>query len=342
MYKLLLSVVAVLLLSNCGLPASERVYKISGPTMGTLYHISWVDQQNRTSQVKSHIDLRLQDINKTMSTYDSTSELSRINQSARWPVQQRVSTDLSDVLAKALQVTQQSSGAFDITVGPLVNLWGFGPDGSPENVPEDDLLQEVLANVGSNVITLSEQNLLITEKRYLDLSAIAKGWAVDDVSLLLESYGIENYLVEIGGEIKTAGVKPENAHWKVAIERPDVHLQQTAHRVFSPGNRALATSGDYRNFFVENGVRYSHTISPVNGFPVEHELASVTVVNNSAAMADAWATALNVAGPEDGMKLAETLGLGVYMIVRDPHGNLSEQTSTIFNQWFPGFLDQTP
>lgn len=342
MYKLLLSVVAVLLLSNCGLPASERVYKVSGPTMGTLYHISWVDQQDRTSQVKSHIDLRLQDINKIMSTYDSASELSRINQSTMWPVQQRISTDLSDVLAKALQVTQQSSGAFDITVGPLVNLWGFGPDGSPDRVPEDDLLEEVLTSVGSDVVTLSGQSLFISEKRYLDLSAIAKGWAVDDISLLLESYGIENYLVEIGGEIKTAGVKPQKVSWKVAIERPDVHLQQTAHRVFSPGNRALATSGDYRNFFVENGVRYSHTISPVNGFPVEHELASVTVVNNSAAMADAWATALNVAGPADGMRLAETLELGVYMIVRDQHGNLSERTSTTFNEWFPEFLDQIP
>ncbi|WP_419810843.1 FAD:protein FMN transferase [Bacterioplanoides sp.] len=339
MVQILFAVLLIGTLNACTPGSADPIQKISGPTMGTLYHISWLGSEDRVS-VKNQVDQRLAEINKVMSTYDPASELSLINQLTKWPIEQSVSAELANVLQLSLDVYQKSDGAFDITVGPLVNLWGFGPQGDPEKVPDKAQIQAGLSRVGSDAISLSDQQLTITQARYLDLSAIAKGWAVDDIARLLETQGITNYLVEIGGEIRTSGQKADATPWRIAIERPDVGLQQTAHRVFSPQGRALATSGDYRNFFIKDGVRYSHTISPKTGYPVAHELASVTVVNNSAALADAWATALNVAGPERGMQLADSLDLAVYMIVRDENDQLNELTSTTFNLWFPDFLPE--
>ncbi len=342
MYRALL-ICCVLFLTACS--PSEEVIRISGPTMGTSYHIAWVSQQDDSAALKAAVDQRLAVINRTMSTYDSGSELSLIN-SGRTVADDdgwiAVSADLYEVLADSQELYVKSDGLFDISVGPLVNLWGFGPDPALDEVPGGQELAAALSRTGLNVMSLRQDPpaIRLTEPRYLDLSAIAKGWGVDDIAALLESHDLHNYMVEIGGEIRTAGVKPDGAAWKIAIERPTSALaERSVELIIEPGNAAVATSGDYRNYFEQDGVRYSHTINPFTGRPITHRLASVTVLHQSSAMADGWATTLNVAGPEQGMKLAEKYNLSVFMIVRDGNG-FHEQVSSRFAKRFPHYQNQ--
>lgn len=335
--RLLFIVLITLLITACDTPVPDQVLKISGPTMGTQYHISWVGQDpDQASVLQAQVDERLRQINKNMSTYDPASELSRLNQapsSADW---RELSADLSAVLGMALQVWERSGGAFDVTVGPLVNLWGFGPQARPETVPSADDIQRVRAAIGSQQIVLdaAQQRLRLQAPLYIDLSAIAKGWAVDDIAALLERNGVVSYMVEIGGELRTRGLKPGQHPWRIAIERPQSVAGHEAALVIEPGAMGVATSGDYRNYFEEDGVRYSHTIDPATGYPVRHTLASVTVVHESTGLADAWATALSVAGPDKGMALAEQNGLAVLMLVREQDA-FAQRTSSRFNELFP-------
>lgn len=323
-----------------GCSESHNIIKITGPTMGTQYHISWVTELNNEeaiiserTRIKRLIDQLLVDFNKTMSTYDSNSELSIINQgdSDQWQV---ISRDLYRVLSMALQVNEQSQGAFDVTVGPLVNLWGFGPSESNDNIPDVAKINERLALVGSDAISLRQQGevseLKLSAQRYIDLSAIAKGDAVDVIGLLLQQQGIDNYLVEVGGEIIAHGLKPEAAPWRIAIEAPNDD-GRSVQIVIPLSEMGIATSGDYRNFFEQDGRRFSHTIDGRTGYPVNHKLASVSVFHSSVALADAWATALTVLGAEAGLALAEKYNLAAYFIVRHDDG-FKQFSSSHFEQ----------
>lgn len=331
---------ASLALAACS-PA-DKVVSVTGPTMGTSYHISWRGDGADEAAMQQAIDTRLAEINRSMSTYDPTSELSLINQGKTavdgdgWI---KVSDGLEEVLQDSLRIYARSEGLFDVTVGPLVNLWGFGPDASTDSVPDEAALDAAKAKVGFGALTLdAEQNRIrLAAPRYIDLSAVAKGWGVDDIASLLEKHGHNDYMVEIGGEIRTAGSKPDGEKWRIAIERPASSLQErSVELIIQPGNAAIATSGDYRNYFEQDGVRYSHTINPFTGRPITHKLASVTVVHEKCAMADGWATALNVAGPEKGMALAEANHLAVFMIVREGD-TFIEKTSSEFEKRFPHY-----
>ena len=310
--------------------------------MGTEYHISWVsDQQGKAAldierqKVKQLVDNLLIDFNKSMSTYDPSSELSLINQRAdmdsSWHV---IGADLYRVLLMSKQINQQSNGAFDVTVGPLVNLWGFGPAKSQNKIPEQDDIHAMMKQVGSAAISLRQSDsrfeLQLTSQRYIDLSAIAKGDAVDELGLLLQKQSIENYLVEVGGEIIAHGIKPENQPWRIAIEAPNDD-GRSVQIIIPLSSMGVATSGDYRNFFEQDGQRFSHTIDGRTGYPVKHNLASVSVLHESVAMADAWATALTVLGAEEGLKLAEKHSLAAYFIVRTDSG-YEQYTSRRFEQ----------
>jgi thiamine biosynthesis lipoprotein len=310
--------------------------------MGTEYHISWVsDQQGKAAldierqKVKQLVDNLLIDFNKSMSTYDPSSELSLINQRAvmdsSWQV---IGADLYRVLLMSKQINQQSNGAFDVTVGPLVNLWGFGPSKSQHQIPEQDDIHAMMKQVGSAAISLRQSDsrfeLQLTSQRYIDLSAIAKGDAVDELGLLLQKQSIENYLVEVGGEIIAHGIKPENQPWRIAIEAPNDD-GRSVQIIIPLSSMGVATSGDYRNFFEQDGQRFSHTIDGRTGYPVKHNLASVSVLHESVAMADAWATALTVLGAEEGLKLAEKHSLAAYFIVRTDSG-YEQYTSRRFEQ----------
>ena len=332
--KQLLFTLLVLIITACSNAPEPQIFHISGATMGTGYNVRWVASADQSEAVKTQVDERLAEINRVMSTYDPQSELSLLNQRRDTPFRQTVSADLAEVLGLSLMLYQHSGGLFDVTVGPLVNLWGFGPAGDVTMAPSDEDINLALEQTGADAIRLDGAVLSLQSPRYIDLSAIAKGWGVDEIAQLLESLGHRHYLVEIGGEIRVSGAKPGDIPWRIAIERPQQSLQQQAQLILEPGNRAVATSGDYRNFFVADGVRYSHTISPLSGKPVEHSLASVSVIHESAALADGWATALTVAGPQQAMALATEHQLAVYMIIRG-ESDYHSQASPLFKTWFP-------
>lgn len=308
--------------------------------MGTQYHISWVSTQTGSASVEVEsqsiqlgVDELLLNINKSMSTYDKNSELSVINQTfnSDW---QDISVDLYRVLMMAMQVNVQSLGAFDVTVGPLVNVWGFGPVKSTDEAPKDKVVENALKQVGAGAINLRQRDesyqLKLKHPRYIDLSAIAKGYAVDVLGRYLQMQRIDNYLVEIGGEILTHGTKPGGQSWRVAIEAPN-DQGRSAQLILPLDNLGLATSGDYRNFFQQDGRRYSHTLDGRTGYPVQHGLASVSVLHSSVAMADAWATALTVLGAKEGLRLANEYDLAAFFIQRTESG-FEQYSSRQFEQ----------
>jgi thiamine biosynthesis lipoprotein len=315
-------------LSSCSKP-DKQLLQFEGQTMGTYYHIKYVlspeqlkDKTLLTEQLQLIVDQQLELVNDQMSTYRPHSELSLFNQS-------HDSAEVSDatikVVKQALTIYKQSDGAFDVTVGPLVNLWGFGPDKKPNKVPSDELIEQTKQNVGSQYLSI-EGNRLIKSKAdlYVDLSAIAKGYGVDVIADLLADEGVNDYLVDIGGELRVSGSKPQQISWTVAIERPG--LGQDVQRVLHLGNNAIATSGDYRNYFEFDGIRYSHTIDPSTGKPISHKLASVTVIDKSSMVADGLATAITVLGPEKGLKLAMDLKLPVFLLIKEGDGFIESFT----------------
>jgi thiamine biosynthesis lipoprotein len=328
-FGLLFIVTGPIFIIACSQITEHKIVKISGPTMGTEYHISWVSRkQDQASlivereQVQQQVDRLLLVINKSMSTYDPQSELSVINQdfTSQW---RDISGDLYRVLMMANQVNIQSNKAFDVTVGPLVNLWGFGPDKHNDKIPSKERIEAILGQLGSEVLDLRQRDegfqLKLDAPRYLDLSAIAKGYAVDKLGRLLLQQGITDYLVEVGGEIIAHGMKPNQIPWRVAIEAPNDEGRSV--QIIVPLTQlGIATSGDYRNFFEFDGQRFSHTIDGRTGYPVKHNLASVSVLHEFVALADAWATALSVLGAEEGLKLAEEYNLAAYFIVRTDTG----------------------
>lgn len=301
--------------------------------MGTTYHIRYVSANPRhePEKIKERVDAVLEQINSQMSTYDPNSELSRFNQrQTTEPVV--VSRSLETVVRRALEIAEETDGLLDVTVGPLVNLWSFGPQQRPETIPTAEELADAKAATGYRHLTVENHQLQKhIPELYVDLSTIAKGYGVDRVARLLEQMEIQNYLVEIGGEMRMKGVKPGNQPWRIAIEKPD-NTQRAAQRILEPGNSAIATSGDYRNYFEEDGVRYSHIIDPRTGKPIQHNLVSVTVLAETCMDADAYATALTVMGPEQALAFAENKGLAVLLIVRE-NGDFKEYTSTAFKPY---------
>lgn len=267
--------------------------------------------------VADRVQAILDAVEQAMSTYRPDSELSRINQA---PVNTRLtlSPDLFQIVQQSLTVWRLSQGAFDITVGPLVNLWGFGPDGRPDRVPSEEARQAAWKRVGSDALVLYPETRQLEKRKdlYLDLSGIAQGFAADRIAQALEAMGIRRYLVDVSGEMRVGEPKAGEQPWRVAVEQPVAELHRVQ-RVLAVSRLALATSGNYRNYFEVNGERYSHTIDPRTGKPIAHRLVSATVITRQAAEADAWATALMVLGPEQGLALANEQHLPVYLLVKE-------------------------
>jgi thiamine biosynthesis lipoprotein len=291
---------------------------LTGSTMGTTYSIKISDAIEDTEVLQNQIDALLLRINNLMSTYISDSELSKFNQS-EMDIPFSLSTENVEVFAMAEKIHEQSKGQFDVTIGPLVNLWGFGPKKTEMLVPGNEEIETAKNSVGMQYLQISSDRVSKTKAVYVDLSAIAKGYGVDMIAELLNRKGIENYLVEIGGELRAKGVNDQGRYWRIAIEKPDV-MQRIPYRSLELKNLGMATSGDYRNYFEVDGSRYSHTISPISGRPITHNVASVTVIDPSTAMADGYATAINVMGVDAGMKMSEELNLAVLMIIKTENG----------------------
>lgn len=301
---------AAVLLPTGSLRADELV-SLSGETMGTTYNIKVVlGGKVSADKVQQAIDDRLTEINRLMSTWDPESELSRFNQyrETDWfPV----SVETAKVVRSANAISKQSGGAFDITVMPLVNLWHFGPEGRDRSeLPSDAAIQEALSQVGYQFLHVQDEPPALRKDKpelTVDLSAIAKGYGVDVIAELLERFELESYLVEIGGEVRSEGLKPNGEPFVVGIEKPTPFVR-AIQRTIPLKNLAMATSGDYRNFFEIEGQRYSHTIDPRTGRPVEHPPASVSVLATTCMEADALATTLMVLGPDEGYNWASEHG----------------------------------
>lgn len=299
---------------------SEVSMHLSGPTMGTWYNVKVISEGGVDREALSKkINAVLSDINGLMSTYDLGSELSRFNQ---LPINTPMvlSPDTVTVIKMALDISVKTAGAFDVTVGPIVNLWGFGPDGRLENKPSEAAINATLSQVGYQALVWHNDNQLSKSKPvYVDLSAIAKGFAVDKVAEVLREQGYNRFLVDIGGELVAGDEKAPGQHWQIAVEQPDVH-QRAVQKVISLHRMGVATSGDYRNFYEFEGKRYSHAIDPRTGKPVEHRLASVSVLHPSVAYADGVATALMVLGTAQGYEVASRLGIAAYFIYKTSSG----------------------
>ncbi|MBH0204176.1 MAG: FAD:protein FMN transferase [Nitrospira sp.] len=308
---------------------------LSGRTMGTTYSVKYRPAPDAPSlkALQIEVDALLTGINQTMSTYDPESELSRVNRlrTTDWVP---ASASLLAVLKAALEIGAQSEGAFDITVGPLVNLWGFGPEFRRDRIPLEADIVAARARSGLDKLTLHDTLPAIRKHRpdvFLDLSGIAKGYGVDQVAELMTVRGIEHYMIEIGGEVRVRGFKERDTPWRIAIEKP-LPGERSVQTVLALSDIALATSGDYRNFFEIAGRRYSHAIDPATGWPVDHHLVSVTVLADTSMRADAWATAFMVLGPERGMAIAERLGLPVLFII-ERDGQFEERVCCAFQRY---------
>lgn len=307
--------------------------------MGTTYRVLVRSESAGFDAAKLHkmIDQELIYINKLMSTYDVNSEISRFNRSAQiTPF--KLSSETTEVLAFSLQLARQTQGAFDPTVSPLVNLWGFGPVRSDAKIPPADAISRVRAEIGFDALALdaTDNTLRSQLPRQLDLSAVAKGYAVDRLAAILIEAGLSHFLVEVGGELVAKGTKFEDVPWRVAIESPDP-VNRGIFKALSLRDKAVATSGDYRNFFESNGQRYSHTLDPRTGSPVDHTTVSVTVLADTAMVADGWATALNVLGLDEGLKLANERGLAALFINRT---DTSERRQSYESDTMKAYLEE--
>lgn len=338
-FKLMFVMLLAITLTAC-FPSNNSAKKeilLQGHTMGTTYNIKVVAtaEQVETLQLQQKIDAVLKKVNQEMSTYIPDSEISRFNKSTSLePVE--VSDGFARVLAESIRLGELSGGKLDITVGPLVNLWGFGPEQRPETVPSDEVLANTRARVGLQNLHLNGNQLLKDiPNLYVDLSTTAKGYGVDVVAELIEANGIVNYLVEIGGEMRLRGFKHTGELWAIAIEKPIFDPSgdhRAVQQVIIPKDNAVATSGDYRNYFEADGQRFSHIIDPDTGKPINHNLVSVTVIVPSSMTADGLSTTLMVMGVEQGMAFAVKNDIAALFISKTEYG-FDQQFTVKFKQY---------
>jgi thiamine biosynthesis lipoprotein len=322
----------VLLLVAC---AGDGTHRVAGEVMGTTWSATVVRPPAGVdaAELRRELQARLDRVNALMSTWLDDSELSRVNAApaGEWLPLSRETLEVLDLSREAWRLT---AGAFDVTVGPLVDLWGFGPVETGDAEPDAAALEAARAGVGFDAIELRSEppGLRKAWPRRIDLSAVAKGYAVDLAAAYLEQLGVAGYLLEVGGELRSAGRKADGSRWVIGIEAPELSGGAPVEAIRA-GDAAVATSGDYRNFRVVDGRRLSHTIDPRTGRPVTHSLASVTVVADTAAWADALATGLTVLGGDAALSLAEREGLAVYLIERSPGGGHRARYSAAFEQY---------
>lgn len=313
-----------LIITNVFITACQQqeYVKINGQTMGTYYTLQFKPESKSIEGLPTEIEQRLAELNQNLSTYLDDSDLTTLNRS----VGRRcfnVTQDTLTVVSEALRIHKLSNGAFDPGLGPLIELWGFDKKQTNNEVPSDEAVKERMAMINfSDTQARMEQGCIVkgNDLLQINLSAIAKGYAVDELITILEQqYGIKHYLVEIGGELKVRGDNARNKPWTIAIESPDPG-SRSVQKVITPLNMAVATSGDYRNFFEKDGKRYSHTLNPITGYPIEHKLASITVLHPSTMTADAMATTLMVLGEQAGKELAQQHNLPIFMIIKSDDG----------------------
>jgi thiamine biosynthesis lipoprotein len=342
-HQLLIALSLLLLINwDCAKHSPEAVGTfnvISGFVQATTFSIKLYlpdDTKLTREELEVKIRNRLREIDYMMSVYNNDSEISRFNRSRKngWF---GVSPETAYVFDESLKISRLSDGAFDITIAPLVNLWGFGSSGTANSLPDMANIEKAKKITGYKNLEVRLYPPALSKKipeLYCTLSAVAQGYSVDDISLLLDKNGISSYMVEIGGEIKAKGMKPDRTPWRIGIAAPRKG-QKKIQLAINLNNKAVSTSGDYQNYFEKNGKRYSHTIDPKTGYPITHGLTSVTVINGSCIYADAMATAIDVLGPVEGYNLAIKENLAVYMITHS-----GDKLETKMTPGFKALLDQ--
>ena len=329
----LIVILLILLATTIGEAKQEHV--IRGRTMGTTYNIKVVTGNSQgISGVKGKIDRRLEEINRSMSTYQKDSEISRFNRFNKVGQKFQISNDFFQVMKAGQNIHRLTGGAWDGTVNPLVDLWGFGRKGRRDNVPPDNKIVALLPDIGFTKIDVVTPGFLVKKRADItvDLSSIAKGYGVDEVADLLRSLGYKNYLVEIGGEIFAAGHRKDDTRWRIGINRPRADATFDAvYKVVALHNQGFATSGDYRNFFKVDGVRYSHVIDPRTGYPVSNGVVSTSIISADCMTADGLATAIIVMGVKKGLELIDRLdGVEGLIVVEQNDGKLVDYYSKGF------------
>ncbi|WCM53144.1 FAD:protein FMN transferase [Pseudomonas sp. WJP1] len=305
-------------LSACG--NGDSMESFGGPTMGSTYSIKYVRHAGlpAPADVQVEVEKILSDIDRQLSTYRSDSDIERFN---ALPANhcQAMPASVLELVRVGEQLSVQSAGAFDLTVEPLLNLWGFGPQAREEKIPTAPALAEVRQRVGHDHLRIDGDRLCKDAAVEVDFNSIAAGYAVDTIAARLEAMGIHDYLAEATGELKAAGRKSDGTAWHIALEEPRDD-QQVAERIIAVDGYGVSTSGDYRNYFVQGGQRFSHTLDARTGAPVSHNLASVTVIHPSALMADGLSTLLLILGPEQGWDYAEKHDIGAFFVMRADTG----------------------
>jgi thiamine biosynthesis lipoprotein len=325
----MLSIVLLFLLAFTTSQGFARQYTITGKTMGTFYSVKFISMEKQSPAIwQQRVDVRLKEVNARLSMYTPTSELSRFNQApANQPF--KLSTDFYQVLLESQHLYQITNGAWDGTVKPLVDLWGFGTKNRSDTLPDTRQIQEALARTGFHKLTLADH--LLTKKKTnitLDLGSIAKGYGVDAIARLFSTNGIKNFLVEIGGELVGSGKNKRGDPWVVGITRPEKKgLNPALYKTISLENRAIATSGNYRNFFERDSQLFSHIIDPKTGFPVGNRVVSTSVIAENCTIADGLATALMVMEVQKGIDLVNSLANTECLIIqKQGNGFISTQS----------------
>lgn len=319
-------------------PRGPGEFRFRGDAMGTRYNVAFLAPLAETGlreAARSAVDDAIASVDRRMSTFRQDSELSALNRHGERGAL-ALSQETFEVLDTAQRVSRASAGAFDVTAGPLVNAWGFGPK-QDRRIPARDELAALRQRVGFGLLELDPRARTVRKAHggmYVDLSGIAKGYGVDRAAAALEALGIGDYVVELGGEVRARGRNVAGEAWRVGIEEPQDGPRRPRRIVGLP-DMALATSGDYRIYFDRAGRRYCHEIDPASGEPVHHTLTSVTVAAAGCANADAMATALMVLGPREGFELAQRSGLAAYFIERTAAGTLLDRQTSAFDRLSP-------
>jgi thiamine biosynthesis lipoprotein len=303
-----------------GCDRDDSLESFGGPTMGSTYSIKYVRRAGLAapSEVQAQVERILAQIDRQMSTYRNDSDIERFNDLPANSCQAMPAAVLR-LIEVGQQLSRDSQGAFDLTVEPLLNLWGFGPQGRGEAVPSDTALAQVRQRVGYTHLRIEGDQLCKDAAVEVDFNSIAAGHAVDRIAARLAEMGIDSYLVEATGELKAVGRKPDGSAWRIALEEPRDD-RQLAERVIAVDGYGVSTSGDYRNYFQRDGQRYSHAFDARTGRPVEHGLASVTVIHPAAVMADGLSTLLLILGPERGWDYAEKHDIAAFFVIRADTG----------------------
>jgi thiamine biosynthesis lipoprotein len=332
LFKTIPLIFFALLFAGCGM---KNDFEFSGKTMGTTYHIKIVAGiLENTKMLKNEIDMRLDEINKSMSTFRKDSEISRFNAHQTVGEKFRISDDFYNVMTVAKTIYEETAGAWDGTVKPLVDLWGFGKSENKHTIPEKAQIAALLDKIGFDNIEifadhyLSKRNPSIT----LDLASIAKGYGVDQVAAVIRANGIKDFLVEIGGEVFASGLRRDKKKWRIGINKPQKSAPfDQVYKVVELQDKGFATSGDYRNYFEVNQKRFSHVIDPRNGYPVDNSVVSVSIIANTCTFADGLATAIMVLGHKKGLDLVNRLDNTECFIVTQ------KKDGTLVNHYSKGF-----